>query len=293
MKELLRTVWTWGEMVKFSHSVFALPFALFSAFLAARPGRPSAGQLVLIVLAMVAARSAAMTFNRIADFKQDCANPRTALRPLQRGSIRLRSAWVFLAISCAGFLVACGGFWHFYANPWPLRLALPVLAVLLLYSYAKRWTRFTHLALGAAIGLSAVAAWIAIRPEVPQLPAWLLMLAVLFWIGGFDVIYACQDVEFDRRFGLRSLPAALGIGAALRLVRLFHVLTVLALIGVGVTAKLGALYLVGVAAVAVLLVIENSLVSPDDLGRINVAFFAVNGFVSLIMAFLGMLDVLL
>ncbi|NLG43051.1 MAG: UbiA family prenyltransferase, partial [Phycisphaerae bacterium] len=170
---------------------------------------------------------------------------------------------------------------------------IPVLLLLCLYSYTKRISRWSHLALGAAIGFSPVAAWIAISPQTLGAPAWLLMVAVLFWIGGFDVIYACQDVEFDRRHGVHSLPAKIGIGPALWLTRAFHAVTIAALAGVGLTAGLGWLYLTGVALVALLLAVENSLVRPHDLRYVNVAFFTINGIVGVVLGLLGVLDIIL
>lgn len=292
-RRMLSQVWLWGEMVKFPHSVFALPFALLATFLAARPRLPTPGQLGLILLAMVSARSAAMTFNRIADATYDALNPRTAGRPLPRGLIGRRAAWAFFLVACAAFVLACGGFLAFYHNSWPLILCLPVLSLLCCYSYTKRFTRWSHIVLGAAIAVSPVAAWIAIRPGPPGLPAWLLLAAVTFWIGGFDLIYACQDVEFDRRTGLYSVPTKLGIAAALWLARGFHVLTAAALVGVGLAAGLGLLYFAGVVCVAVLLIVENALVSPTDLSRVNLAFFTANGIAGVLLGILGVLDVLL
>ena len=293
MSALVSNVQRWGEMVKFGHSLFALPFALLATFLAARPALPELGQLGLILLCMVAARSAAMTFNRIADAAFDARNPRTAGRALPAGTITRAAAWGFFGGSCAVFLLGCGGFHWVYGNPWPFRLALPVLALLCFYSYTKRFTRWSHLVLGTGISSSTVAAWIAISPATLGPPAWLLMAAVLFWIAGFDMIYACQDVEFDRREGLYSVPARLGVPAALWLARGCHLVTVCTLVVVGSVARLGTLYYAGVVCVAVLLVIENALVSPRNLSRINLAFFTVNGVVGLVLGGLGILDVVL
>ena len=280
-------------MVKFSHSLFALPFALLATFLAARPALPTWSQLGLIVVSMVAARSAAMTFNRLADAVLDAANPRTAGRPLPRGRISRGAAWVFFAISGLVFLLGCGGFLALHDNPWPLRLGLPVLVLLCAYSYAKRFTSWSHVILGAGIACAPVAAWIAIQPETVGTPAALLFAAVASWIGGFDLIYACQDIEFDRQAGLFSVPARLGSAAALWLARGFHTVTFAALIGVGLTARLGAIYYTGVGCVAILLIVENAIVSPRDLSRVNVAFFTINGVVGLILGILGVLDVVL
>jgi 4-hydroxybenzoate polyprenyltransferase len=293
MAAIASNIRTWGEMIKFSHSVFALPFALLATFLAARPGLPSWGQFGLILVCMVAARSAAMTFNRIADARLDAANPRTARRPLPAGRIGTAPAWAFFAAACVAFLLGCAGFLRLYGNPWPLILSLPVLGVLCAYSYTKRFTRWSHVILGASIAISPVAAWVAINPATLGVSALLLMVAVTFWIGGFDVIYACQDVDFDRRTGLYSLPASVGVGGALWIARAFHFATVAALVGAGFTAGLGAFYFAGVGCIATLLIVENALVSPRDLSRVNLAFFTINGVVGLILAGLGILDVYL
>jgi 4-hydroxybenzoate polyprenyltransferase len=284
---------TWGEMVKLSHSLFALPFAVLATFLAARPRLPTWEQAVLIVVCMVAARSAAMTFNRIVDARYDAANPRTANRPLPTRRISTRAAWTFFAIACGIFMLACFGFWRFEHNRWPLVLSPWVLGALCFYSYTKRFTALSHVVLGAVIALAPVAAWVAINPETLGAAAWLLMAAVTFWIGGFDLIYACQDTEFDRRAGLHSVPARLGVATALWLARGFHVLAAAALIGVGLAAGLGAWYYGGVACVAVLLLVENAIVHPDDLSRVNLAFFTVNGIVGVVLGGLGVLDVCL
>lgn len=292
MHAAVQTALTWGEMIKFSHSVFALPFALLAAFLAARPGLPQVGHVVLIIICMVAARSAAMTFNRLVDAEFDARNPRTAGRALPRGAISRRAAWGFYAAAAVCFVLGCGGFLLVYANYWPLLLSAPVLALLCGYSYAKRFTRWSHLLLGAAIAFAPVAAWIAIAPQTLGWPALLLMAAVALWIGGFDIIYACQDVDFDRRAGLHSLPARIGIAPALWVARGFHVLTVLALGAVGVAAGLGGWYFSGVACVAALLTVENAIVRADDLSRVNLAFFTINGVVGLLLGALGVVDVI-
>jgi 4-hydroxybenzoate polyprenyltransferase len=291
MRRIIANVRTWGEMIKFSHSVFALPFAVLATFLAARPELPKPGQFALIIVCMVAARSAAMTFNRIADARLDAANPRTARRALPTGRISRAAAWSFLAAACAAFVLGCAGFQWLYGNGWPLKLSVPVLAALCGYSYTKRFTSWSHVLLGAGIALAPVAAWIAISPGTLGLPAWLLMVTVTFWIGGFDLIYACQDVEFDRRAGLYSVPARMGVVAALWCARGFHLVTVGALVGVGYSAGLGPLFFAGVGFVALLLAVENALVSPNDLSRVNLAFFTVNGVVGLMLAVLGVLDV--
>lgn len=292
----------WGEMIKFSHSVFALPFALMAVFLAARAAMrsgdaagpyPGFGQLALILVCMVAARSAAMTFNRIADAAIDARNPRTASRPIPAGTITRGQAIAFLVASSLLFVLGCGGFYWLDGNPWPLLLALPVLGYLFIYSYAKRFTRWSHFLLGSAIALSPVAAWLAIHPASVGVPALLLMGAVTFWIGGFDIIYACQDIEVDRSEGLFSLPSRVGPATALWIARSAHVLTVLLLAALMPAAGLGGLYAAGVVIVALLLAIENALVHPDDFSRVNLAFFTVNGIISILLGLLTIADCLL
>ena len=283
-------------MIKFSHSIFALPFALMGAFLAGRHveglGRPRIGQLVLIIVCMVAARSTAMTFNRIVDAVIDARNPRTASRALPAGRLTFAAAWAFLILAVVTFGIGCFGFYRFYGNHWPILLSGPVLLYLYAYSYAKRFTRWSHLWLGSAIALSPVAAWVAIDPASVGWPAVLLMGAAALWIAGFDVIYACQDIEVDRRDGLHSLPARIGPGRALLVARLFHAVTVLLLVALTYAAGLGWVYLGGVAVVAVLLAVENSLVRPDDFSRVNLAFFTINGIVSVALCALTLTDIL-
>lgn len=290
----ITTIRTWGEMVRFSHSVFALPFALIAAFLAGRGlpgGVPTAGQLLLIVACMVAARSFAMTFNRIADAGIDRRNPRTATRPIQTGRISLRAAWVFTGVAAAAFILACAGFRAWYANTWPLYLSVPTLIFLAFYSYTKRFTEAAHFFLGAAIAFAPTAAWIAIDPASLGLPALLLTGAVLFWIAGFDILYACQDVEVDRREGLFSIPARFGVARALVASRLCHVATVGLLAALGPAAGLGLIYGAGVVVTALLLAAEQSVVKPTDLSRLNLAFFTLNGCVSVLLAAAAIVDV--
>jgi len=286
----------WGGMIKFSHSIFALPFALIATFLAGRSltgGLPYLGQLVLIVLCMVFARSVAMTFNRLVDAAVDAANPRTAARALPAGLITRQTTWFFVYVCAGAFVLSCAGFWWFYGNPWPLWLSGPLLVVLCGYSYTKRFTSWSHLALGVADGLSPVAAWVAIDPGSLGWPAVILGVIVALWIGGFDIIYACQDVAFDRRVGLFSLPAAWGVGPALWVTRGAHMLTVVLLLVLAPVAGLGWLYVGGVVVVAVLLLVENLLIGPNDLSRVNMAFFTVNGLVSVLLGLVAVGDVYL
>ncbi len=284
-------------MVKLPHSVFALPFALTAAFLAGRQiegrGYPYWGQLGFVVVCMVAARSAGMTFNRIVDAQIDARNPRTSNRPLPAGTLSMAAAWIMLTLSSVTFGLGCLGYQVFYANAWPILLSGPVLAYVCGYSFAKRFTRWSHYYLGSAIAFSPVAAWIAVDPSSLGAAAWVLMGAVMCWIGGFDIIYACQDIDVDRREGLHSLPAILGPRKALIIARVSHGLTVAALALLGFMADLGLLYALGVALVGVLLAIENAMVKPGDYRRVNVAFFTVNGLVSLIFAATSIADMLL
>ncbi len=292
-----RDVQTWGEMVKFSHSVFALPFALVATVMAGRnlpAGHASAGQFALIILCMVAARSFAMTFNRIADADLDARNPRTASRPIPTGRISRRSAWTFLIVFALLFALGCYGFLHYYANRRPLTLSLPTLATLAGYSYAKRFTPLAHFILGMAISFAPVAAWIAIHPaSVGSGPPFLLMAAVMSWITGFDIIYACQDIDVDRREQLNSIPAALGIGPALLVSRGCHILCIAMLVGFGLVCHLGWIYWIGLGITAALLAAEQAVVRPNDLSRVNLAFFTLNGCVSLLFAAAAITDILL
>ena len=274
MSALLGRIGLYGRMIRFSHSVFALPFALSSAVLAAGSGI-SWRQVAWILVAMVGARSAAMGFNRLADQALDARNPRTAGRELPRGAISRAEVWVFVVASAATLVVAA-------AMLNPLCLALSPVAILVVfgYSYTKRFTALSHVFLGVALAVAPVGAWLAIRGRL-EAPPVALGLAVLFWVAGFDTIYACQDEAFDRAEGLHSLPARFGVARALVLARLFHVIAVALLAAVYALAPLHPLYLVGVAAVAGLLIYEHSLVRAGDLSRIDAAFFTVNGWISL------------
>ncbi|NOX55022.1 MAG: UbiA family prenyltransferase [Planctomycetes bacterium] len=275
------------ELIRFSHTVFALPFALLSAVLAWRDVPFRWRDLAGILLCMVFARSAAMAFNRIVDRKLDALNPRTAGRHLPRGLLSVASVATFTAICSLGFVASTLLFWP---NRWPLILSLPVLFFLLGYSYAKRFTSLCHYWLAAALMLAPIAAWIAIAATVTWTPV-LLALAVFFWVGGFDMIYACQDYQFDRAAHLHSVPARLGIPTALRLAKLSHLGTVACLLALWHTAQFGVIFLVGVAIVAVLLAYEHWLVRPDDLDRVNVAFFHVNAVISIGLFLVGLADV--
>ena len=263
------------EMIKWEHSVFALPFALCGAVLAAG-GLPAWHQLAWIIVAMIAARSAAMAFNRLADVSIDAANPRTAVRALPAGLLTPSFVSAFVAISCGVFILAA-----LQLNRLTLVLSPVALAVVLLYSYSKRFTRFSHLFLGFALGIAPAAAWIAVRGSLdPRIL--LLTAAVTCWVGGFDVIYACQDYEFDRNYGLHSLPRHLGIKTALWIARGLHVVMLGLLVALVMVFGLGKLAAVGVVAVAGLLTYEHALVRHDDLSKLNAAFFTMNGLISVV-----------
>jgi 4-hydroxybenzoate polyprenyltransferase len=269
------------EMIRFSHTLFALPFALLSAVLAWQDHPFRWLDLLGILLCMIFARSAAMAFNRLADQHYDAANPRTAQRHLPSGQLSLTSVWIFTLLCTAGF-VASTLLFTLAQNWWPLYLAVPVLGFLMTYSFTKRFTFLCHVWLGASLLLAPVAAWIAIRGLEQLLTPVVLGLVVLFWVTGFDILYACQDVDFDRKARLASVPARFGVLVALRVALLCHVLMVACLIGLYWAAwpNLRIIYLSGVAAVAVLLAYEHWLVRPDDLSRVNQAFFNVNGVIS-------------
>jgi 4-hydroxybenzoate polyprenyltransferase len=277
---VIRKIVTVLEMVKFQHSLFALPWAFAGAVYAAG-GVPSGHHLLWILVAMVSARTAAMTFNRIADADVDARNPRTRDRAIPRGLVSRTFAAALTAAMIAVFAFAA---WRL--NPLCLKLVPVALVVLLGYSYTKRFTPLCHWVLGLSLAMAPVGAWLAIRPVWEPLPL-LLGSAVVFWIAGADILYACEDVEFDRREGLRSVPASLGVPGAFVVARLSHGATMAALVAAGVLAKLGVVYWAGVGAIALLLVYEHAIVRPDDLRRVNRAFFHVNaavGFVVLAVA---------
>lgn len=277
---------TFGRMVKFSHTIFALPFALAAAALASRGVGLPLPRLAAIIVAMAGARTAAMGFNRIVDRNIDARNPRTAGREIPRGAVSLRAAWTLTGAATAGFVAAA-------AYLGPLCLALTPVALLLLFGYSvtKRFTALCHLILGLAIASGPAGAWIAVRGDFGLVPA-LLMAAVATWIGGFDILYALADRDFDRAAGLHSIPARLGINGALLASGLLHIVTVAALLALASFAGLGGIYLGGVAIVTALLVWEHAIVRPSDLSRLNVAFFNLNGYVSVVFLAATVIDVL-
>jgi len=273
MTGLLEQVVLYGRMIRFSHSLFALPFALTSTVLAIEGGVPWP-KLGWILVAMVGARSAAMGFNRLADHAIDARNPRTSSRELPRGLLTRAEVWAFVIVSSLALVGAAA-----MLNPLCLALSPVALAIVFGYAYTKRFTALSHVVLGLSLGIAPVGAWLAIRGRFDPLPI-ALGLAVLLWVAGFDVIYALQDLEFDKREGLHSLPARLGPAPALLLARVFHAGAVLLLLAVYPLARLHPIYLAGVGGVAALLVYEHSLVSPDDLSRVDAAFFNTNAWIS-------------
>ncbi len=281
------------EMIKFSHTLFALPFALMGAALAvSKPGVVVSGikPWVGILICMVGARSAAMAFNRIVDRRIDAKNPRTATRHIPSGVLSTQSVAIFTVVSCSIFLAGTAMFLP--ENPWPLRLSSPVLLWLLGYSLAKRFTSLAHVWLGVALGMAPAAAWVAFRGELSLTPV-LLGLAVTFWVSGFDILYACQDYDFDTKAGLHSIPARFGIGRSLKIAALLHLVMVCMLVGVGISMPLGWIYFGGVLVVASLLVYEHSLVKPEDLSKVNIAFFQMNILISIGLLCVTLADLLI
>ncbi|HVF57440.1 MAG TPA: UbiA-like polyprenyltransferase [Pyrinomonadaceae bacterium] len=277
MSTAARNIRTTLEMIKIEHTLFALPFAFLGAVLAAR-GLPTWWQTLWIALAMTGARSAAMAFNRIADRAYDAANPRTRTRAIPAGLLSLSFAWTFTAASAALFFLSAA-----MLNRLTLLLAPLALGSVLLYSYTKRFTSLSHVVLGWCLAIAPTGAWIAVRGSLESPVPLLLSLVVLLWTAGFDVLYACQDYEFDREAGLRSIPARVGIARALLVSRLLHAGALAALVGLYLTASLGGLALAGVLTTGALLVYQHSLVRADDLSRLNAAFFTANAFVSVIL----------
>lgn len=280
--------------IKLHHSVFALPWAILAAVLAGarRPGGIRAGQLALIVICMVTARTVAMLANRLLDAKLDAANPRTARRAIPSGKITPAFALVVLIASAILFIVATAGFELFYFNPWPAMLAIPVLAFVCAYPLLKRFTRLCHYYLGAALALAPLCAWIAIAGTL-ALPPILMAVAVLLWTAGFDILYACQDYDCDVAAGLYSVPAKLGVGRALWVARFTHLACIGCIVALAVsTPELGRWFEIATALAAVLIVIEHAMVSAKDLSRLTLAFFTLNGVISLMLGTAGIVDIL-
>jgi 4-hydroxybenzoate polyprenyltransferase len=286
----IRNLRLFAADIKLSHTLFALPFALLATFLAAA-GLPYLGQLALIVLCMITARTVAMASNRLLDADLDAQNPRTATRAIPSGALSQRFYTVILAACAVAFILTTAGFWFLYQNPWPLILSIPVLAFISAYPFLKRFTKLCHYYLGAALALAPLCAWIAIAGTLAW-PAVLMSAAVLLWTAGFDIIYACQDYHSDLETGTFSIPARLGIAPALWVSRLTHAACIAMLIALALsTPLLGTLFAIGIAAAIALLITEHVLVRPHDLSKVNLAFFTLNGIISLLLATLGIIDV--
>lgn len=284
----IRRAVSFFELIKFEHTVFALPFAYLGMLAAAR-GLPTASQFLWITIAMASARTLGMAANRLIDLRLDARNPRTADRPLVTGSISRRTAWAGAGISAGALTLSA-----YLLGPLPFRLLPGALAALVLYPFSKRVSLLSHLMLGATDALAPLGAWAAIRGSLTRpedAPAWILFLAVTCWIAGFDLIYAIQDIDFDRREGLHSFPARYGVPAALRASAVLHALTTLLLLGLAPLAGFGPVYLLGAAVAAALLAYEHAIVKPDDLTRLNTAFFNVNGVISLTLFAAAALDI--
>ncbi len=268
------------DLIKFEHTIFALPFAYLGMVLAAG-GWPGWENIIWVTIAMAAARTLAMAFNRIADRWWDARNPRTARRPLVTGAISMRTAWTGTLVS---LLVLVFAAWRL--GPLPLLLLPGALVFLVGYSYTKRFTSLSHFILGFTDGLAPAGAWVAVTGSLftlGDLPAWLLTAVVTLWIGGFDLLYACQDIEFDRQYGLHSIPAERGVAFALNLSSISHVLMLAILVWIGILTGLSWPYFIALVAVAGLLVWEHRLVTPADLSKINQAFFNINSYIALVL----------
>ena len=277
--------------IKVSHTVFALPFTLLSTFLAAN-GWPTTGQLLLILICMVTARTVAMAVNRLLDARLDAINPRTARRAIPGGVLSRRFYWSVVLLCSVVFVGATAGFWLLYRNPWPLCFSIPVLGLLSAYPWFKRFTRLCHYYLGFCLAIAPICAWIAIRGTIEAPPFWIFG-AVCLWTAGFDIIYACQDFETDVACGLFSVPAKIGIPQALWVSRLTHLASLGMLMGLAATTPaLSVLFYIGIGIAFALLIVEHSLVWGGDLSKVNLAFFTLNGIISVIVATLGIIDVL-
>ncbi len=264
------------DMIKFEHTIFALPFAYVGAFLAER-GIPDGRTCLFILLAMVGGRTVAMGVNRIVDLKFDRKNPRTADRPLAKGTLKAAEAWLMVLASAALYFYAC---WNL--TPLALKLSPFILAILVFYSYTKRFTPLCHLFLGLGIGITPTAGWIAVENSL-SLPPLLLSVGVMFWIAGFDILYACQDVEFDRKEGLHSIPASVGVEKAFRISSIFHFIAFTAFVAAGITAGLSWIYFFGTAVTFILLILQRRVITPQDLSKMNIAFFRLNAAISIIL----------
>lgn len=280
--------------IKIQHTVFAMPWAILSAVLAGRsfPGSLTATKIILIVACMVAARTVAMAANRLIDAEFDARNPRTARRAIPSGSLSRGFVASLLAVCCAGFLAATAAFEFIYRNPWPIALAAPVLAYLCGYPFMKRFTRLCHYYLGVALALAPVCAWVAVAGRIDWPPV-LMFIIVAAWTAGFDIIYACQDYFSDLETGVLSVPAKMGIARALWVSRATHLLAAILLFALArIVPQFGVFYFTGAGLAIALLVVEHTLVKADDLSKVNVSFFTINGIISVVLGTLGIVDLL-
>ncbi len=282
-----KSIRIYGEMIKFSHTVFALPFALSSVALASREHLPAFEQIFWILMAMVGARSAAMGFNRLVDHSFDALNPRTQSRALPRGFVSKKEVGLFIVFFSLLFIFSA-----YRLNRLCFLLSPVVLFLVFFYSYTKRFTWTSHFFLGAAIGIAPSAAWLALTGSLDRIPL-LLTLAVLTWIAGFDILYACQDYEFDITHGLYSIPQRFGISNALFLARVLHGVTFLCFFAVGLLSHRQLIYGIGLSVIAGLLIYEHWLIKPEDLSKIDLAFFKVNGMISILFFLITLADVVI
>lgn len=283
---------TFAADIKISHTIFAMPWAILSAFLAAG-GWPRAGQVGLIVACMIFARTVAMAANRLLDARLDGLNPRTARRAIPSGALSRRFFAGVIILCSAGFVAACYGFYFWFSNPWPILLSIPVLIFLSLYPLLKRFTRLCHYYLGLALALAPVCAWVAISGTIAWPPI-VMAGAVLLWTAGFDIIYACQDLESDLQTGVVSVPARLGLFGALWVARFTHLACAALFITIGlISPPFGPIYFIGAGLAIALLAIEHALVWNGDLSKVGLAFFTINGILSVIVGTLGVMDVLI
>ncbi len=264
------------DMIKFEHTIFALPFAYVGAFLAAR-GIPDWKTNLWILVAMAGGRTVAMGVNRIVDYHFDAKNPRTKSRPLVSGLVKRSEAWVMVIVAALFYFLAC---WNL--TPLAFRLSPFILFLLIFYSYTKRFTPFCHLFLGFAIGITPTAGWIAVKDSIGVVPI-LMSIGVMFWIAGFDILYACQDVDFDKNEGLHSIPAWLGVKKAFKISASFHGVAFISFMAAGMMAKLNWIYFLGMSVVFILLLLQRRVVTPNDLSRMNIAFFRLNAAISIIL----------
>jgi 4-hydroxybenzoate polyprenyltransferase len=280
--------------IKIQHTVFAMPWAILSAVLAGKtdPGSFTAGKISLILICMITARTVAMAANRLLDANLDAKNPRTAKRAIPAGLLSRRFFAAILVLCSCGFITACAGFQWFYKNPWPILLSVPVLIYLSGYPLMKRFTQLCHYYLGVALALAPVCAWIAITGTIAWPPV-IMFVIVAAWTAGFDIIYACQDYASDVACGVFSIPAKFGIAKALWISRATHILAALMLIALGhLVPQFTIFYYTGAAIAIALLIIEQSLVKPSDLSKVNISFFTINGIISILLATLGIVDLL-